>query len=554
MSHQAWPADNDPSVRWPIYTRGNVGEVYPDVVLPLEWGLAGEQSEQGWRIGAKAVGFVTDADFDADEPATFVGIFGGYAYFNASLMRLLGVRTPGVSVELIDQQFLGDAQVPPYVERRGDSNRLATARLVQTAVRTLLAKQVSLVDQMRVRADKVLAAAPALDRPNEELWRFVNDALGEHWAFLIGSHVTNSMRAMIASGQLADLCEAKLGDPALALVLASGVGDVRSAGPAEAMWRLAKETEPQDFDDAFEGFLTEFGHRGPNEFSLAGRDWASYPEIAMAAIASLRGASDEKAPAVQQARLQLERTEALKSAHQAFGWQSKRLDWAIASTALWSRAREASKDEVIRAVQPARHCMLELFRRLALAGGVQDTIGPMLLTLDEFESYMADPASMVETIEDRRVHYHALRDHEPPFAFAEIQPPLASWEPRSGGETGSQNQATVGSVLQGSAGAPGVARGRARVLRDPSDPSALEPGDVLIAPLTDPSWTPLFLSAEAVVVEIGAAMSHSMIVSRELGIPCVVGIASVTTNIADGTLIEVDGQAGTVRIIAAPVS
>ena len=75
--------------------------------------------------------------------------------------------------------------------------------------------------------------------------------------------------------------------------------------------------------------------------------------------------------------------------------------------------------------------------------------------------------------------------------------------------------AAVGDVLKGSPGSPGVARGRARVVMDPADPDGLEPGEVLIAPLTDPAWTPLFLPAAAVVVNVGALMSHAVIVSRE---------------------------------------
>ena len=78
---------------------------------------------------------------------------------------------------------------------------------------------------------------------------------------------------------------------------------------------------------------------------------------------------------------------------------------------------------------------------------------------------------------------------------------------------------------------------------------ALAPGDVLVAPITDPAWTPLFLSAEAVVVDVGAAMSHAVIVSRELGIPCVVSVTGATTSIPDGAEIEVDGTTGTVRVL-----
>jgi len=107
-------------------------------------------------------------------------------------------------------------------------------------------------------------------------------------------------------------------------------------------------------------------------------------------------------------------------------------------------------------------------------------------------------------------------------------------------------------VLEGIPGCPGLAQGRARVVLDPADPRGLGPGDVLIAPITDPSWTPLFLAAEAVIVNVGAVMSHAVIVSRELGIPCVVSVAGATSAIPDGALVEVDGNTGSVRVPEMP--
>ena len=81
----------------------------------------------------------------------------------------------------------------------------------------------------------------------------------------------------------------------------------------------------------------------------------------------------------------------------------------------------------------------------------------------------------------------------------------------------------------------------------PTSASALEPGDVLVAPGTDPSWTPLFVPAAAVVVDVGAALSHAVIVSRELGIPCVPSAVDATRRIPDGAIVDVDGDNGTVR-------
>ena len=107
-------------------------------------------------------------------------------------------------------------------------------------------------------------------------------------------------------------------------------------------------------------------------------------------------------------------------------------------------------------------------------------------------------------------------------------------------------------MLQGGPGAPGIVTGTARVVLDPSDPSAIEPGDIMIAPTTDPSWTPLFVPAAGVIVDVGAPMSHAVIVSRELGIPCVVSATGGTRRIPDGARVRVDGGTGTVTVLSVP--
>jgi pyruvate,water dikinase len=412
------------------------------------------------------------------------------------------------------------------------------------------ARSVPRIDDMRAKVDAFRAKAPSLDAPDEALWGYVNAGLDELWEYLIASHVIVTMQATIAAGRLTDLCEKRLGDLNLAVALTTGIGDVVSAEPAREMWRLANETPADAFDDAFAAFIKRHGHRGPNEFSLAGRDWAGNPELVTAAIDTMRGADPDRSPVAQAERMAAERDRAVAEAKARLGWRSRSLDGAIEITARWSRAREASKNEVIRANQLARHAFVELNRRAAERGGVDDPTGPLLLSHAEFEVYLADPASMVSTIEQRRADHRRLTGLVPPFAFDTRRhgggfPPISSWTERRTEAT----TAAAGETLTGAAGAPGTARGVVRIITDPADPRGLQPGEVLVAPLTDPAWTPLFVPAAGVIVEVGAAMSHSMIVSRELGIPCVVGVAGATLRLVDGMEVELDGQAGTVTVV-----
>ena len=94
----------------------------------------------------------------------------------------------------------------------------------------------------------------------------------------------------------------------------------------------------------------------------------------------------------------------------------------------------------------------------------------------------------------------------------------------------------------------GIATGRARIVLQPDCPGDLGPADILVAPITDPAWTPLFLAAAGVVVDVGAQQSHAAIVSSELGIPAVVSATGASATIPDGALVTVNGSTGVVTI------
>jgi pyruvate,water dikinase len=170
-----------------------------------------------------------------------------------------------------------------------------------------------------------------------------------------------------------------------------------------------------------------------------------------------------------------------------------------------------------------------------------------MLRYEELDDWVSDPDGMSAEIREREHDYADLEIIEPPFVFEGEPPPLSTWGRRSGRPVA---VASAGDALRGLPGCPGVARGRARVVLDSHDPTALEPGDVLVAPITDPSWTPLFVPAAGVIVDVGAPLSHAIIVSRELGIPCVVSVTDATRRIPDGALVEVNGDAGTVTVVS----
>jgi pyruvate,water dikinase len=196
-----------------------------------------------------------------------------------------------------------------------------------------------------------------------------------------------------------------------------------------------------------------------------------------------------------------------------------------------------------------RMTMREIDRRTVELGAFDEIEDFGFVREAEMPTLFTDPHSLTETVRSRRAEYRQLEAVEPPFLFVGHAEGPKTWTRR---DAVSVDRVAVGDTVVGFPGCPGIAEGIARVILDSNDPSALEPGDVLIAPITDPSWTPLFVPAAAVVVDVGAALSHAIIVSRELGIPCVVSAVGATRNIPDGARVRVDGNTGLVTILSVP--
>lgn len=183
------------------------------------------------------------------------------------------------------------------------------------------------------------------------------------------------------------------------------------------------------------------------------------------------------------------------------------------------------------------------------ADGVIDDAQQVFMVLDdELDEFVGNPAAMNAILRDRDAMFQVLQKLVPPYIvkLEDGVPPISNWPTRTGG---SAPAARVGDVLQGAMGSPGVATGTARVVLDASDPGAIGPGVIMIAPTTDPSWVPLFFAAEGVVVNVGAVGSHAAIMCRELGLPCAVSVIGATLCTPDGAIIEVDGSTGTVTIL-----
>jgi rifampicin phosphotransferase len=317
---------------------------------------------------------------------------------------------------------------------------------------------------------------------------------------------------------------------------------LQSSGSADALAFLAE----------FEAFQLEFGSRGPNEWEMRSPSWETRPELALSAIDRMRFASTEQDPLTMNAARAADREAAavtLLAMVEADPATHGQLGAGIAATKAWLPGRERTKTNNIRLIHEMRMTMRELGRRMVAKGAFDEIEDFGFIKYEEWEAAMADPTSFTETVRTRRAEYNKLLELVPPFVFEHHAEPPSTWARR---DAAVENKLGLGDVLQGMPGCSGVVEGRARVILDSNDPTDLDPGDILVAPITDPSWTPLFVPAAGVVVDVGAPLSHAIIVSRELGIPCVISATDATRRIPNGAVIRVDGNTGAVTILEMP--
>ncbi len=570
-----WLTDWPRSPRMPFYTRANAGEVLPDPASPLGWTLVFEQGLlPGWLRGLVEFGFYREGELPMDRPPV-AGLFGGYFYINLSHCRVLAIRM-GMTVEAFDATLLGSAAAAPsYQPHPDDPCGECSAKIAQTIGEILAASQFPQID---ADTERVLA----LRRGRPDLAALSEAALVAHARSFLPEldnafvrHDYSTFGSAVGPAMLAEACAAA-GEPAALLDLISGYGEVPSASPSWGLWELSRlaNASPElsavfdqgvaavlaalpspaqpavvKFAEALDSFLADFGQRGPNEWDIRAISWEAGPDQVLALVDSMRHIPDEDSPDARHARLEATRRAAAERIRAALPDDASRVsfDVALQSSARTIPLREKTKLIAVTTINEVRLALRELGRRGVAAGYYAAPEDVMMLLESELDDYVADPARFAPVIAERLAQYLALFEIEPPFIIDADPAPLPSWPRRARPRP---EPAAAGEVLHGIGGSAGQYQGRARVGMDLPAAMALEPGEILVAPLTDAAWTPLFLVAGAVVVDVGALNSHAVVVSRELGIPCVLSLADATARLRDGMVLAVDGTAGTVTVVS----
>ncbi|MFI6818378.1 PEP/pyruvate-binding domain-containing protein [Nonomuraea sp. NPDC050328] len=320
---------------------------------------------------------------------------------------------------------------------------------------------------------------------------------------------------------------------------------------ARAHRELFLETPPEELSARFlagdlpeiglTGFLARYGMRAAAEIDVGMPRWAEDPAPLFAAIANyLRVTDPEQGPDRRFARAAAKADRMITTLTRRAGPVRGRVaGFLMRRSRKLTGLREIGKFAWLPMLRAAREQLLAIGADLAARGLLERADDVMFVDLAELGRIVHDGADLRAVIAERRAEYRReLRRHSVPGALLSDGTDL---------ETVVEPLPAVDGVLTGMAGAAGRATGRARVIRDPAG-ARIEPGEILVAPTTDPGWTPLFLTAAALVTETGSPVAHGPTVAREYGIPAVICVRDATREIRTGQLITVDGAAGTVTL------
>lgn len=580
---EEWVSEFDTPVdpRFPVYTGANISEVLPGVLTPLtRSGL--EVLEHGFQAANMAFGIISEKDIEG-RTFFFLGSFYGRAFLNLSVARELASRLPIATSAEIDRDHPSSAA--PV--RRGARDMLSPAKafyLLRVLGRS--AQRIRKMPEEAIACRKRVARrveAYRRERQAREFslaeYRELMDAARSEGRTVMRLHIEASQVAVLFYELLQKLAERWLGgDPrALTARLLTGLATVESAEPAFEIWELSRRVkrspalreifetcgdrqidaairghageEARLFKARLDAFLARYGYRSVFEAEVMLPSWEEDPSFVYSMIRNYLNQGDDQNPRTIRCRQEREREKALAEVLAGLPRPKRFLfERLLAKAQQFISLREFMKATLMMGVGQSKMVLRDISKRLADQGLIQDQGDIYFLTESEIAALIErglppEGSSLQEKIVRRKHEYERNRTVVLPECFEGRPKPL-----RRPGH-GAVPVAKGTGVLKGIPLSPGKVRGRARVILDPRNGATIQPGEILVAPVTDAGWSPLFLTAAALVVDVGGLLSHGSIVAREYGIPGVINVKTGTSTIRNGQEILVDGDAGEVRLL-----
>lgn len=528
------------------WSNGNLRDVLPGVLTPMTWSLTAEPLNRLIVLQHEFVGAKPMPGLTRMKP------IDGRCYLDASLMQWEYWSFFGVPPALFNQ-LLGGHQQAVETPASGWRRKLAWMRAnlhLAGAMR-----------RARPHAEKLFARfIAAIDEKRLcDVTGLTDQQLVDQLAEFCGSSREITPLSLLLMGSSAALFPLRLllerflpgRGSAVSYALLGESAAITSAEHGRALAELAAIAREEGievehwadlppasrFRQGMEAFLERWGHRAIYELELVNPRWREDPSWLIATIRTLMDAPPQ-ARGRGSARAAQAWDEVVRAVPRLLHPLVRRL---AAQAGRDAAQREEAKSVIVRAYEPTRQAVLELGRRLAARGLIDQSDDAFLLTWEEVELLLAGTWSaagaraLIADRRDRMARLAAQPAADVVVVGAESRPHAAT-------------TAGLGPVLSGSGVASGQARGKVRVILHPEDGHRLAPGEILVAPSTDPAWTPLFLRAAAVVMETGGVLSHGAIVAREYGLPAVANVRGVLERLRDGMDVLVDGDNGVVAI------
>jgi len=584
----------DPDGVLTLWDNSNIAESYGGITTPLTFSFARRAYEAVYREFCRLMRVPEGAI--ADHDATFrcmLGLVRGRIYYNLLNWYRVLALLPGFQVNrrFMEQMMGVQEELPEDVQHTLNAatfrDKLRDSLRLGNTVLGLIGNYRSLPQQIRrfyQRLDTALSLPPEAlaDYRLEELTAYYHDLerqLLTRW----DAPLVNDFFAMIFYGVLRKLTAAWCGDTAGTLQndLISGEGGMISAEPAQRVRHLATlaadrptfaktlqtATLPQiqqelpnfpDFEQALTEYLEKFGDRCLEELKLESATLHDDPLMLLRSIGNLATHPFKHAPTHSSPTPSL-RQKAEQQVHQALRHHPLRrriFNWVLRNARDRVRDRENLRFERTRVFGRVRRIFLEVGHRLVALDALSDPRDVFYLNLEEILGYVdgtttcTDLKGLVVLRQAEFERYHQIESAGDRFSTSgSVHPLIPQCSPKSAqGEGADLSPEDSPESRQGIGCCPGIVRAPVQVITDPKN-AVLQPGRILVAERTDPGWILLFPAASGLLVERGSLLSHSAIVSREMGIPAIVSIPHLTQWLQDGDWVELDGSTGLVRRI-----
>ena len=525
-----------------VFTRCNVGEMFPGACTPLSYSFTARSIDVGMQMMHVQVGIQ-----DAVVPdMRFLIMNSGHLFINLSTMSETATHALGSSAEQLALSVCGrpvteftirGGQPPPRMRRFANGFRYLRYLLSQPRARRGMRR---LVAELRFPDSETACAAwQEIDR------RFtaVYDAMNYHLISSAGAGVlTPTLLGVIAGG--ADATES---DHAAVAALLAGASGVESADIITGAERIADRVAAHPDGEAaftradpdvalewirspaagpareeFESYLRTHGHRAIKELELRQPEWREDP---LPVIRSLQATLRQRGSAQPAPR----RSEA-PSGGRAVALLARMARQAV-------RSREETKSGLVAVTTRFKEAYRALAKLMVAEGLLPDTDAVYFLTHDELGRLARDhEPGLAQTAMARREAFAQQETYEFPDVF-QGEPARLDFDLDATESAG---------VVRGTPVSRGRVTGVARIVRTVDEAATLESGEILIAPITDVGWTPYFSLIAGLVTDVGSAVSHGAVVAREYGLPAVVNTRCATRVFRTGDRVVLDGESGMV--------